>query len=200
MDRKSEIVLPQQDAPLVVYRSGRPPERLATLPNVAVFPGSFNPLHAGHRKLREVAETRLQTEVVYEISVSNVQKKTLSTGELIQRLNQFSDATVALTDAPRFLQKASFFPGSRFVVGYDTAARIIDVQFYGGRRANLVSALTQLLEAGHSFLVGGRIDTTGRFCGVEDLPIPAQLRSLFKGITEQEFREDVSSSALRGAH
>ncbi len=181
----------------MVYHNLRKASAMATMKDVAVLSGSFNPLHHGHRKLKDVAEARLGQKVVFELSIANVEKATLSSGEVKLRLQQFTEGNIAVTHAPRFRDKAKLFPGCCFVVGFDTATRILDPRFYGNSVSELSASLYDFAEAGNSFLVAGRVDNTGRFRGVSNLAVPRQFRTLFVGIPETAFREDISSTELR---
>src|SRR4051794_36184671 len=98
---------------------------VAPLPH-ALFPGSFNPCHQGHWELAHVAEQILGRPIAFELSVANVDKPRLTREEIRRRVTQFAwRASVWLTHAPRFLEKAELFPGISFVVGADTALRIV---------------------------------------------------------------------------
>ena len=43
--------------------------------NYLIFPGSFNPLHDGHKKLLDAAVLYTNKKPIYEISITNVAKK-----------------------------------------------------------------------------------------------------------------------------
>ena len=63
---------------------------------------------------------------MFELSVTNVDKPALPSAEICRRLRQFTWRTeVWVTRAPTFAEKASVFPGAIFVVGADTAERIL---------------------------------------------------------------------------
>ena len=56
----------------------------------AVLPGSFNPLHGGHRGLARIASELLGVPVHFEISALNVDKPSLDAAEVRRRLAQFA--------------------------------------------------------------------------------------------------------------
>ena len=189
---------PGDQESLVLYEGRGTVRRLKVLTDVAVFSGSFNPLHYGHQRLQRVAVQELQLQVVYELSVTNADKQSLSESDLRARLHQFDDHDVAVTQCTLFAEKAKLFPSCWFVVGFDTAARILDPRFYQHDDTQLRDALQSLADNGNRFFVGGRVSTVdARFCGVNQLTIPRKFRHLFRGVSEDRFREDISSSDLR---
>jgi nicotinamide mononucleotide (NMN) deamidase PncC len=165
-----------------------------TIP-AGVLPGSFHPLHHGHRQLREVAERILGGPVAYEMSIGNVDKPPLDFLSIERRRRQGFDADVALTMASTFLEKSRALPGVAFVVGVDTAERILQAKYYGGVQS-VGGVLEQIRAAGCRFLVAGRITDAG-FQTLRNLQIPAEYRDLFAEIPADEFREDISSTELR---
>lgn len=173
--------------------------RLGWEPPDLLVPGSFNPLHAGHTELAAVAERRYSRSVGFEISVFNVDKPPLPTEEVIRRTAQFvGKASVVLTRAPTFVEKAALFPGRIFAVGADTAGRVIDPRYHRQDHAVMFAALEAIRGAGCRFLVGGRSMQGGPFTDLAGLPIPESHADLFEGIPESEFRIDLSSTQLRG--
>src|SRR5262245_12539116 len=163
-----------------------------------VFPGSFNPLHQGHTRLAEVVAESRGNAVTFELSIRNVDKPELPADEVRRRLEQFRGrAPVVVTRAATFAEKAVLFPGSVFVVGADTAARIAHPRYYGNDPAKVAVALEAIRAAGCRFLVGGRVDADGRFVEVGQVPVPEGYRDLFTGPGERAFRVDVSSTELR---
>ncbi|WP_020472841.1 hypothetical protein [Zavarzinella formosa] len=163
-----------------------------------IVPGSFNPLHAGHTELAAIAERRFSRPASFEISLFNVDKPELPPEEVIRRTSQFQGrATVILTRSPTFAEKAGLFPASIFVVGADTAGRVIDPRYYGHDHAMMLATLTAIRGTGCRFLVGGRSLNGGPFTDLACLPIPESHADLFEGIPETEFRVDLSSTQLR---
>ncbi len=165
---------------------------------VGVISGSFNPLHRGHEMLAGAASSMLGKPVIYEISITNVDKPPLALGEVRRRIGQIGGrADVAATRATVFYEKARLMPGCAFVIGFDTMERLVDPRYYGGSAGRMASALLEMQGLGCSFLVAGRV-ADGRFKTLGDVETPPDLRGMFTEIPESAFREDVSSSEIRG--
>ena len=164
---------------------------------VGLLPGSFNPLHHGHLSLRKVAADRLGGTVAAELSIVNADKPELSAAEVEQRCLQFTAHPVVVTAAATFLEKSRLFPGTTFVVGADTAARVVSPRFYRGDGGLMDAALNEIRSRGCSFLVAAR-RTDERVLVLNDLAIPRAHRRLFAEIPADEFQVDVSSTELRG--
>lgn len=169
----------------------------APAPSV-VLPGSFNPLHAGHLLLARVAEDIRQQPVAFEISVINVDKPPLATGEIRNRLAQFAwKARVELTRAPTFHEKSRLFPGATFVIGADTAERLVATRYYGDDDERMAAALQEIADRSCCFLVAVRVDGGGRVRSLADVAVPQRFAHLFTAIPESRFRLDSSSSDIR---
>jgi nicotinamide mononucleotide (NMN) deamidase PncC len=165
-------------------------------PPCGILCGSFHPLHFGHRQLREVAETILKGPVYYEMSIRNVDKPPLDFLSIARRRAQFTEVPLALTAAPTFVEKAAALPGVVFVVGVDTAERIVHCKYYGGSLDATRAALERIRNAGCRFLVACR-QFGERFETLSDVVIASDFASMFDAIPEGEFRADVSSTQLR---
>jgi hypothetical protein len=162
----------------------------------ALLSGSFNPLHRGHVGLARAAARHLGAEVHFELSVANADKPELPREEVERRAAQFAGVgPVWVTRAPTFVAKAELFPGAAFVLGWDTAVRVIDPKYYGGESGR-DAALRAMLERGCRLVVGGRVDASGAFrtWGGE---LAGEFAGLFVALAEGDFRVDVSSTQLR---
>lgn len=173
----------------------------AALPDQTPLPrgvlcGAFNPLHRGHAELRQVAEQILGGPVYYELSLRNVDKPPLDYLTIDSRRQQFTEQPLALTSAPTFAEKADALPGLTFVVGYDTAERIVQPRYYGDSATALHGALARIRDRGCRFLVAGR-KQGDEFRTLADLPLPAEFAGLFQPIPPDSFRVDLSSTELR---
>ena len=163
-----------------------------------MLPGSFNPQHDGHILLARVAEELLQSPVSFELSVTNVDKPPLAAADVRARVAQFAGrARVELTRAPTFLEKSRLFPGATFVVGADTAERLVATKYYGSDEGRMLAALQEIAERGCRFLVAVRADAAVGVRSLNDVAIPPRFVHLFTPIPEGRFRVDASSSDIR---
>jgi nicotinic acid mononucleotide adenylyltransferase len=163
-----------------------------------LLPGSFNPMHAGHRLLARVAEEIRQQPVTFEISVTNVDKPPLVGATVRHRLTQFAwKSPVELTRAPTFIEKSRLFPRTTFVIGADTAERLVAPKYYGDDELRMHAALEEIGRSGGNFMVAVRIDAAGRVRALRDISMPRRYADLFTEIPEHRFRFDISSSEIR---
>lgn len=165
-----------------------------------VFPGAFNPPHEGHFQMAQCTERRLGRPLVWEISLANVDKPPLDFIALRTRIHalrtQDNDRPIALTAAATFREKAEIFPGATFVVGADTLARIAEPKYYGLSASRRDEAVAAIADRGCRFLAFGRRQDD-RFLGVDELQLPPRLAALCDGVSESDFRSDLSSTEIR---
>lgn len=166
--------------------------------SLAILSGAFNPLHEGHLALARTAEAVLDQEVVFELAAVNAGKPTLSVEQTQERLLQFAGRhTVIVSNAALFSLKADLFPGATFIVGVDTAERVLQSRYYDDDPDKMVEALGRIRQRGCRFLVAGRVDEKGHYRKATDIDIPSEFNLLFTPFPGDHFRIDISSTEVR---
>lgn len=170
-------------------------------PGGLVFPGSFDPLHDGHRRMAALAEEIAERPAAFELSITNVDKPMLDWLELRDRTARFSAAgdgqpRLWLTRAATFLEKLGVFPRSTFVMGADTYVRLADPRYYGGSADATRAAVRRIATEARGLIVFGRVKD-GVFQDPALLDVPQELRDVTYFVSQREFRLDVSSTEIR---
>ncbi len=185
------------DHPWLLLRSDGRLEQEPAPRAVALFSGSFNPLHDGHRGLARVAAGHLGRPLLFELPLRNADKSEIALFEARRRALQFAGGhDVLLTRAPLFVEKAELFADSVFVIGADTAARIVAPRFYDDDPQQVRTALDELKATGARFLVTAR-QHGGELLTLAAAEVPAGYRDMFEALPEGAFRLDLSSTDIR---
>lgn len=161
-----------------------------------LLPGSFNPVHSGHEQMLAIAQELTGRAGAFELAVRNADKPTLDYISLEERLARITDTPVWLTNTAIFSEKARLFPNTIFALGVDTMRRIADLRFYQGQQGLLEEALEIFVQYNTSFIVFGRAEG-GKFITLDDINLPEVLRERCQPVAESDYRNDISSTALR---
>ena len=158
-----------------------------------VLSGSFNPLHKGHINLLEVSKNEHKLKPIYEISISNVDKSKIEFKDLLKRSNQFKSlGKLVITNSANFREKSFIFKNSIFVIGYDTALRLIEKKYY---KDDIDMAFNDIEKNNCSFLVAGRF-INSKYNNASSINF-YEFKKFFSTLSEEKFRLDISSSQLR---
>lgn len=191
-----ETFLKTNNPILVIDENGRIVEDVYQ-PSV-IISGSFNPLHKGHKELVYIVEQMIGSKVDFEISIFNVDKCDMKIDEISQRISQFRGVgKLIISTAKTFVEKSLIFKDCSFVVGWDTAVRIINPKYYGNDSSLMLSALADIKKNKCDFIVAGRVDQIGDFKNLTDIDIPKGYEDMFLMIKEKTFRNDISSTEIR---
>ena len=168
----------------------------------AIYPGSFNPPHEAHAEIARLAAKRLGVPVELEISARNVDKPPVDALELARRLEALErvvpDLPVWISNAPRYVEKAAIFRDATFVMGTDTILRLANPKYEGNSIERRDAVLDQLQKSGASFCVFKR-KIKGEIVSQERLfqELPEKLRARCDFVPQDEYLNDLSSSAIR---
>ena len=123
-----------------------------------ILSGSFNPLHKGHiSMLQNAADWKYNScDKYFELSVHNADKPSLDLNTILDRASQFAGYfNIILNSEPFFIEKAKLFSPATFVVGFDTAQRIINPKYYKSHDL-MEKELQTFVSSKCNFLVCGR--------------------------------------------
>lgn len=158
--------------------------------------GSFDPLHGAHTRLRDISQELIGDEVFYELCIQNADKPPLDFITIESRRQQFRHHPLAVSQASTFVKKSELLPDTIFIVGADTAERILDCRFYENSVRQRNAAFSTIDGNQCQFLVAARLHRE-QLLTLDQLDVPAEHAHLFAQIPADTFRMDVSSSELR---
>ena len=163
------------------------------LNNSIILSGSFNPLHEGHIELLKASSKEFKKNPLYEISIKNVDKSKINFNDLINRINQFKSlGKLVVTNSAKFEEKSNIFKKSIFVIGYDTALRLVDDKYYDD---DFRKSLKIIEKNNCSFLVSGWF-INKKYKKPNNINFE-EYDYLFNILSEEKFRIDISSTELR---
>ena len=163
------------------------------LNNSLILSGSFNPLHEGHIELLKASSKEFKKNPLFEISIKNVDKSEINFNDLMDRINQFKSlGKLVVTNSEKFEEKSKIFKESIFVIGYDTALRLVDNKYYND---DFRKSLKIIEKNNCSFLVSGRI-INKKYKKPNNINFEGY-DYLFNILSEEKFRIDISSTELR---
>ncbi len=161
-----------------------------------IMPTAANPLHKGHlhmanhvKSIRDM-DGDYEGSVEFELSIANVDKDNLSAEEVCIRLKQFMrlGRKCWITTFATFAQKAHFFRDCTFVIGTDTANRIVDPTYYFDCEEERDKVMDDISIQNCSFMVLDRSDyTLDPYC--------LKMSHLF--FIEEHDGHDISSTEIR---
>lgn len=106
---------------------------------LAIYPGSWNPLHEAHEQIADIVAEVLGVPVYHELAIVNADKGLLDYFEAERREEQFikRDRNFIISDCPTFVDKVTairnygYTGDIVFIVGYDTWERIKQSHYAG---------------------------------------------------------------------
>ena len=124
--------------------------------------------------------------------------------------NGIGNIHCCLTSKSLFVEKSALFRKSIFVIGVDTLVRLFDPKYYQHSAVHMLISLHDIIANNKCmFIVGGRVNN-GKFQVLAEawvdierslassaVVIPEYIKQAFHGLSEAEYRLDISSTELR---
>lgn len=150
--------------------------------SVIFLPGSFNPIHDGHRDIAWKTSCLTKQNPTYMITSDSIHKKSLTVSEMLDRVAMvrlerygiYKCPNLLFTqEDPLFIDKAKNNPGCSFVIGYDTAERMLDPKW----GPEIILMLHEFRKYRTKFYICGRI-INEELKTIKDLSYPSYFSDL----------------------
>ncbi len=151
--------------------------------NTLFMPGTFDPIHDGHRDVITKVEKLTGKRVTLMVTADSVHKEGLSVPKMLEkvammrneRFGHYEPRSLLFTQKdPLFIDKALKYPNAGFVVGVDAIERMLDPKW----GQPIVPMLHKFRNLGTKFYISGRkIDNNIKT--LKDINIPETFEELF---------------------
>lgn len=161
-------------------------------PDRTLFPGAFNPPHAGHFGIADAIKADDGADPIFTICATPPHKEPLELQEMLRRARKLHGCAVLFTEGdPLYLDKARKFPGRSFVIGADALVRMLDPKW----GPDPIEMLREMDGLGTRFYIFGRNVSEGYVTAHEAYErTPDAFKSMFIPVAG---RWDVSSTEIR---
>lgn len=127
---------------------------------VVLYPGTFNPLHLGHKGCADNAEALFieerhrKPQVVYATCINPAHKPPPTAVDLLRKASQMKGNNFLLTQNDAlYIEKARAFPFATFVIGADVLLTLLDPKWTTDPKA----LIDEFVKLGTRFYVVGRV-------------------------------------------
>lgn len=165
----------------------------------------------------EIAAINVDKPPISRIEIHKRLKQFNNQTNQILRDSGITNFAICITSQPLFLGKSLLFPNCTYLIGADTMSRLIDPKYYAEKTTSLDAkddniinivnmniALSIISQRGCNFIVGGRVKKDNEFETLESILLDnssnflsSANKIMFQGISEADFRIDLSSTELR---
>lgn len=175
------------------------------------FPGSFNPLHEGHKTMAKVVAERYHLKPIYTVCTTHVHKPPLSDIEILQRAAMFRAEGIPFSRFPKdthsrflftendqlFVDKMTARPRASWIMGADTLTNLLDPK-WGPSTKEVIRRIQDTGSALHVFPCkdkDGVFLTIYKICEKFNIELPS---SKVNVIEHSEEIPEIRSSEIRG--